>query len=151
MKQNVAGLPRRREYLEMSAEEQAEVERSSLVHAYLQKSPASKEIFDELKEAFPTSNVFMVLVELLHVIIENNYFLETIGSNYALCKQIIKSEVPKMNSLFETVKQGPCMASLLVLRTVAGTSQSAATDLMGALNLGVFKVITCFGCGSVFL
>jgi hypothetical protein len=139
LKENVASLPTRLEYLDMGAEEQAEAERASLVHAYLLKSPAAKELLDELKEAFATSNVFMVLVELLHVVVHNNYFLKTIGSNFVVCRQIIRNEVPKMNALFETVKPGPTMASLLLLRTVASTSQSAATDLVGALNLGHFK------------
>jgi hypothetical protein len=138
LKDNIASLPVRKEYLELSAEEQSEVEHASLIFAFLEKSPGCKEVFDEMEEVHPSTNMFMILAELLHLILENNYFLRTIGSNFTLCKQIVRNLVPKMNSLFETVKAGPSMASLLLLRTVAKTSQSAATDLVGALNLATF-------------
>jgi hypothetical protein len=149
MKDNVASLPDKKEYIEMSAEEQAEVEQSSLIFTFLEKSPGCKEIFDEMDDAHSSTNMFMILAELLHVILENNYFLRTIGSNFTLCKQIVRLQVPKMNALFETVKTGPTMASLLLLRTVAKTSQSAASDLVAALNLATFGSL--FSHGIVYL
>ncbi len=149
LKENIASLPDKKAYLELSHEEQKEVEHSSLIFCFLEKSPGCKEIFDEMEEFHPSTNMFMILAEMLHLILENNFFLRTIGSNFTLCKQIVRSQVPKMNSLFENIKAGPTMASLLLLRTVAKTSQSAATDLVGALNLATFG--TLFSHGIVHL
>ena len=134
LKDNIHALPPKHVYLKMDEDEQKAVEERSLVFAWLQKSPGCKEIFGELKDVYSTSAAFVLLIEVVHLLMSNNFYLKTLKSNVVLAKRVVQSEVPKMNQLFETNRKGPTMASLMLLRTVASSSLGAATDLLAVVN-----------------